>query len=139
MRTRGAVILLAVLMLSCTSEHPPVEDLTTNQPVPNYRMQSIAGTRDGDRLAAQATFSDGRQTLTLDLRFAVGSPTRLESGNWTWPRDGRTLAGVVTERSITFLGGQNGPPSLGARLDLLAAGVPKYRVTIPLTELKPRR
>ena len=36
-----------------------------------------------------------------------------------------------------FLGGQDGPPSIGGSFDLLdPAGVGKYRVTIPTTELK---
>ncbi len=36
-----------------------------------------------------------------------------------------------------FLGGQDGPPSLGGKFDLLnPAGIAVYRITIPTTELK---
>ena len=36
-----------------------------------------------------------------------------------------------------FLGGQDGPPSIGGRFDLLdLSGVAEYRITIPTSELK---
>jgi len=71
------------------------------------------------------------------MRFAIGAPTKLESGRWQWTRDGRLLSGTVAERSVMFLGGQDGPPSIGGRFDLRdAAGAAVYRITIPTTELK---
>lgn len=75
--------------------------------------------------------------LTLDLRFAIGSPTRLESGKWEWTRTGTRSEGEVSGRSVTFLGGQDGPPSIGGTFDLVsAAGAPLYRVNIPVSELR---
>jgi len=51
--------------------------------------------------------------------------------------DGRLTSGTVTEQSVMFLGGQDGPPSIGGRFDLLdPTGVAKYRITIPTTELR---
>ena len=38
-------------------------------------MQSVRGVRDGDQLAAQVLISDSSSILTLDLHFAIGSPT----------------------------------------------------------------
>jgi len=71
------------------------------------------------------------------MRFAVGSPTKLESGQWQWMRDGRLTQGAVAERSVMVLGGQDGPPSMGGRFDLLdRTGAAEYRITIPTTELK---
>jgi hypothetical protein len=36
-----------------------------------------------------------------------------------------------------FLGGQDGPPSIGGRFDLLdPTGAAEYRITVPTTELK---
>jgi hypothetical protein len=72
----------------------------------------------GDRLDAEATFGDGSSTLVLNMRFAIGAPTKLESGQWQWTGDGRLKTGTVTERSVMFLGGQDGPPSIGGRFDL---------------------
>jgi hypothetical protein len=71
------------------------------------------------------------------MRFAIGAPTRLESGRWEWTKDGRQESGTVAERSVMFLGGQDGPPSLGGRFDLLdSSGGAAYRITIPTQELK---
>ena len=116
---------------------PPVEDLSGRESLSSYVLAQMRGTRIGDRLDAEATFGDGSSTLSVGLRFAIGAPTRLESGRWQWTRDGRFMTGTVTERSIMFLGGQDGPPSVGGRFDLRdSTGVALYRITIPTTELK---
>ena len=116
---------------------PPVEDLSGRENLSSYTLGQVRGTRVGDRLDAEATFGDGLSTLTVDMRFAIGAPTKLESGRWQWTRDGRLLSGTVTERSVMFLGGQDGPPSIGGRFDLHdAEGTAAYRITIPTTELK---
>ncbi|MEO8050821.1 MAG: hypothetical protein ABI833_10430 [Acidobacteriota bacterium] len=102
-----------------------------------YSLTQVRGTRDGDRLDAEAKFGDGSSILTVKMRFNIGSPTKLNSGKWQWTRDGRLMSGTVAERSVMFLGGQDGPPSIGGRFDLLdQAGVSEYRITIPTTELK---
>jgi len=75
--------------------------------------------------------------LTIDMLFAIGSPTRLESGKWEWTRTGARSTGDLSARSVTFLGGQDGPPSIGGSFDLLdSARTPVYRVSIPVMELK---
>ena len=97
----------------------------------------MRGTRDGDHLDAEAAFTDGSSTISVKMSFTIGAPTKLKSGRWQWLRDGGLTSGIVTERSVMFLGGQDGPPSLGGRFDLLdPAGVAKYRITIPTTGLK---
>lgn len=116
-----------------------VQDLTSHEDLSAFTLHSIAGTRDGERLHAQAIFSDSSSILTVEMHFAVGSPTTLESGVWRWSRDGQMLSGRVASRSVTFLGGQDGPPSIGGTFDLLGAdGVARYRVNIPVTPLKTR-
>jgi hypothetical protein len=73
------------------------------------------------------------------MRFAIGPTTTLASGTWRWTRNNRELTGTVQGRSVTFLGGQDGPPSIGGTFDLLGPdGTALYRVTIPLSELKTR-
>jgi hypothetical protein len=94
----------------------------------------VHGIRDGDHLAAQVSITDITSVLTLDLHFAIGSPTTLESGKWTWSLPGEWLNGTVAARSVTFLGGQDGPPSIGGVFDLTGA-FSTYRVTLPLTAL----
>jgi hypothetical protein len=115
---------------------PPVEDLSGRENLSSYTLAQMRGTRVGDRLDAVATFSNGSSTLTLEMRFAIGAPTKLVSGRWQWTRDGGLFSGTVAERSVMFLGGQDGPPSIGGRFDLRdATGAAAYRVTVPTAEL----
>jgi hypothetical protein len=125
-------------MAACA--RPPqltVEDLSGHENLSSYALTQVRGTRAGDRLDTEATFGDGSSTLTVDMRFAIGAPTKLASGRWQWTRDGRLMSGTVTERSVMFLGGQDGPPSVGGRFDLHdLTGASVYRITIPTTELR---
>ena len=127
-----------VFMAACARPpRQPIEDLNGRENLSSYRLRQVRGTRIGDRLDAEATFGDGSSNLTVEMRFLIGAPTKLESGHWQWTRDGRLLNGTVAERSVMFLGGQDGPPSLGGRFDLHdSAGAAAYRITIPTTELK---
>jgi hypothetical protein len=136
----GPVILVLILCIAGCARppaRPPVEDLSGHDNLTAYRLAQVRGTRDGDRLKAEATFADGASALVVAMQFAIGSPTTLSAGTWQWTRDGSVAQGTVAARSVMFLGGQDGPPSIGGRFDLLDAnGAAKYRVTIPTTELK---
>jgi hypothetical protein len=116
-----------------------VQDLAGHEDLGLFKLQSMAGVRDGDRLRAQAMFSDSSSILTVEMHFAIGSPTTLESGTWRWMRKGQLLSGTVASRSVTFLGGQDGPPSIGGSFDLLGSdSTARFRVRIPVTPLKTR-
>jgi len=120
-------------------KHPAIEDLTAQEDLSLFKLHSLRGTRDGDRLQAQAVFSNSSSILVLEMHFAIGSPTKLESGTWRWTRDSQKLGGNIGARSVTFLGGQDGPPSIGGTYDLLDQdSSPRYRVTIPTTALPER-
>ena len=127
-----AVVTL-VLLAGCGREpDKPVEDLGGGNDVSRFALTSLHGTRDGDLLAVRALFGDGMSEIRLDLRFRIAVPTRLESGTWR----GLSGEGRVRERSVTFLGGQSGAPSVGGRFDLLNPDdSPRYRVTIPVQPL----
>jgi hypothetical protein len=128
---------IAVFLVACAAPKPPVEDLSGHENLSSYKLAQVLGTRNGDRLDTEAAFSDGSSTLTVDMSFMVGTPTRLNSGRWRWVRDSRVENGTVAERSVTFLGGQDGPPSIGGRFDLNGpSGAAEYRITIPTMELK---
>lgn len=136
-RLLGCVCL--VLAACGSAKAPAVQDLTRGENLALFKLGSLRGTRDGDRLEAQAMFTDSSSMLTIDMLFAVGTPTTLQSGAWKWTRNNRLMTGKVAGRSVTFLGGQDGPPSIGGTFDLLGpGGAAEYRVTIPLTELKTR-
>ncbi|MBK5295232.1 MAG: hypothetical protein JJE04_26595 [Acidobacteriia bacterium] len=138
MDLRSPIVAVACIMIlhACARQPAkPVEDLGGGQDVSQFTLTSLKGTRNGDRLDLKAVYSDGSGHMTVELHFRVTPPTRLESGTWT----GLGNEGSVRERSSTFLGGQNGPPSIGGRFDLLAPdGQPLYRVTIPLQPLTDR-
>jgi hypothetical protein len=135
MHRRGVLILCAALASCAPSERRPLQDLSGHQDFYHFTLQSVHGVRDGDRMAVQVLISDSSSFLTLDLHFAIGSPTTLQSGDWRWSRPGRLLNGTISARSVTFLGGQDGPPSIGGTFDLAGASGALYRVTIPLTVL----
>lgn len=125
-----------MLLAACVRQPAkPVEDLGAGQDVSRFVLTSLKGTRDGDRLDVQAIYGDSPRHITVLLHFRVTPPSRLESGAWS----GLTREGTIRERSLTFLGGQSGPPSIGGRFDLVAPdGQMLYRITIPLQELKRR-
>jgi hypothetical protein len=96
-------------------------------------LESLTGVRDGDQLRAQAVYGGPDARLEVQMQFLVTPPTRLSSGTWT----GLGASGTVNQKSVTFLGGQNGPPSLGGRFDLVTSdGRALYRITIPTQELR---
>jgi hypothetical protein len=118
-------------------KRPAVQDLSGRENLSLFTLQAMRGTRDGDRLQTLATFSDSSSILTVEMRFAIGSPTRIESGTWRWSRNNQLQTGTVAARSVTFLGGQDGPPSIGGSYDLVGGdGAALYRIAIPVSELK---
>ncbi len=141
-RSSPLVLTWGLLLLAACGEpkRAAVQDLASHdETLSSFTLHSVAGTRDGDQLHAQAIFSDSSSILTVEMHFAIGSPTTLESGAWRWSRSGRLLTGAVASRSVTFLGGQDGPPSIGGTFDLLGSdGLARYRVNIPVTQLKTR-
>lgn len=127
-------IAVFLLLASCSgAKHALVEDLNQREDFGLMRVGSARGIRDGDRLSAQLLITDSSNILTMDLHFLVTPPTHLESGSWTFSRG---TGGRVEARSITFLGGQSGPPSLGGTFDLLdPQGKTRFRVHLPTTLL----
>ncbi len=141
MKFRPALFsLVLVLIAGCSGPKPAgVQDLSGSEDLSFFKLATIGGTRDGDQLPVKALFTDSSSMLNLDLRFRIGTPTALENGTWRWSRSGRLQQGTVTARSVTFLGGQNGPPSIGGTFELLESGVPRYKVVIPTTVLADSR
>ena len=136
MRRNVLALVLLLLLCACSrADRRPLQDLSGHEDLSRFTVQTVRGVRDGDRLAAQVLISDSSSIMTLDLHFAIGSPTALQSGNWRWSRPGRFLNGTVSARSVTFLGGQDGPPSIGGTFDLSAVDGSIFRVTLPLTVL----
>jgi hypothetical protein len=128
-----------VLLLSCGAQkHPPLEDLSHREDLSFFKLDSITGTRDGDRLDTQAIYTDSSSILDVEMHFEIGMPTRLSAGTWRWTRNNTVTNGTVAQHDISFLGGQSGAPSLGGAFDLLQDGAARYRIHLPLIELKTR-
>jgi hypothetical protein len=128
-----ALVSLVILTGCGSRSSKPVEALVGTRDVSTIALTSLYGSRDGERLAVRASYGDGSANLQVDLQFNVTPPARLTSGTWA----GLGGKGVVRERSVTFLGGQSGAPSVGGRFDLIGPdGQALYRITIPLQELK---
>ncbi|HYO84313.1 MAG TPA: hypothetical protein VES20_23105 [Bryobacteraceae bacterium] len=132
-RTPAFAAVSALLFTACGSQQmKPVEDLSGTRNAAGFALTSLKGTRDGERLAVQAVYGDGSRGLRVHLRFKLTPQPKLELGTWA----GLAGEGRVQERSVTFLGGQSGPPSIGGRFDLIGSGdTAMYRVTIPLQPL----
>jgi hypothetical protein len=129
-------LALAALLAGCSpAKRPAVEDLRGREELSALQLGAIRGTRDGERLGVEAMFTGSAAPLTIQMTFVVGSPTTLRAGAWQWKHS----KGTVAARSLTFLGGQDGPPSIGGTFDLLGPdGAPWYRVRIPVSVLKTR-
>jgi hypothetical protein len=136
LQASNAGVLIFLLLAGCSHrEKPPLENLGGRQNLSYMNIQSVRGVRDGDRLAVQVLISDSSSVMTVDLHFAIGSPTTLASGTWRWSLPQDLVEGTVSARSVTFLGGQDGPPSIGGTFDLNAPAHPTYRLNLPLTVL----
>jgi hypothetical protein len=136
-RAALAVASLIIVLAACGAEpRDPVERIGGTHDVSAFTLRSLEGGRDGERLDVQAVYGDGTDTLLVRLRFDVTPPARLTSGTWT----GLAGEGTVRERSVTFLGGQSGAPSIGGRFDLSGPDDrPLYGISIPLQTLQQRR
>ena len=128
-----------LFLLNCQNPQEfAIQDLTKQATLSNFRMISLTGTRDGDRMPVQIVIQSPSAELHLDLLFRIGVPTHLELGRYTWKSQAEYLEGRVRERSVTFLGGQSDNPNLGGVFELLSGkGNPLYKVTLPTSEVVP--
>ena len=134
----SAIVLAIMALAGCgAAKGPLLTDLGNGQNLTFFKLDSLRGTRDGDRLDARALFTDTSAMVTLNLHFEITPTARLTVGTWESNRGNRRSSGNVNAKSVDFLGGQSGPPSIGGTYELVnAQGVPEYRVRIPMTELK---
>jgi hypothetical protein len=141
MRALVPIACSLILLTGCRApDGPSIEDLASGRKLSAYKMGALRGARDGDQLAAQAMFSDSSFTLRMDMHFRIGSPATLEFGTWQWARNNKLSSGSIAARSVDFLGGQDGPPSIGGKFDLLGPeGKPVYLVSIPVTPMSRAR
>jgi hypothetical protein len=140
------VALLAALLVGSgygcgggAGSKPLIEDLRSGSELSFFQLTSMRGVRDGERLSVQAMLSDTSSMLQLEMQFVIAAPSAdLQSGSWQWNRGNQLEKGSVSATSVTFLGGQSGPPSLGGTFELRdEGGAALYRVNLPTRELQP--
>src|SRR5260370_29811248 len=67
---RAPLCCVAVFLWACaTPPKPPVEDLSGRENLSSFTLAQLRGTRNGDRLDAEAMFEDGSSTLTVRHAF----------------------------------------------------------------------
>lgn len=135
----SAVVLASILFAACQSgSKPMIQRIRDGQDLTSYRLRSVAGARDGDRLRAEVVFAANNSSLLrMDLLFRIGVPTRLEDGKYHWDQGNQATQGNVTAKSVTFLGGQSGRPSIGGVFELQSSDVSLYEIRLPAHELAP--
>jgi hypothetical protein len=141
-RVVRAIVLLALTavlaLVGCQTHKLSIRRTRDGQELGTYRLRSLTGIRDGDKLLSEAVMGDDLGTLTMQMKFQVGVPTRLESGNYTWlKKDAPQIRGTIRADAVTFQGGQDGPPSLGGAFQLINNDVPLYEVRMPSTRMEP--
>ena len=129
-----SITLLLVLFGCANSDYrfDKLEDgKTTSLPL---KFDSLYGARDGDIVTAEAKFSAGGDSATMNVRLHLVPPAEFVSGSYRMTVGGRTIEGIVECLSLDYQGGQNSVPSMGGRFVLK----PDYRVTFPSTPIKRR-
>jgi len=134
---RLAVPVAAILaFLACQDAKLTIKRTRDGQELSSYHLRSMTGTRDGDKLLSEMVIADNSGTLTMRMRFLIGVPIRLETGDYVWQRTGAPqIQGTIRAQAVTFQGGQDGPPSLGGSFQLIADDLPLYDVRVPSTRL----
>jgi hypothetical protein len=134
---RKATLALILTLAGCQSQKLSIRRTRDGQELTAYRLRSLTGIRDGEKLFSEAVLADDTGTLTMQMRFQIGVPPRLETGKYVWQRkDSPQTQGSVRANAITFLGGQDEPPSLGGAFELISDDVSLYDVRIPPTRVQ---
>ena len=138
-RASAIAVLLFAMTSGCASKEAHIERIDGGQAIPlSLKLESMAGTRDGESVTAAPLFTDGTDSLRMDLHVSLGPPITFASGTYRADRGGRTTEGPVICDSLSFLGGQTALPSVGGIFRLQdSTGQTVYRVSLPATQTTP--
>src|SRR5579884_3807566 len=105
------VLLVAMLSSACGQQEYRVERIEADQSVRlPMKFESMAGVRDGESVTALPVFTNGMDTIKMDLHIRLGPPITFVSGSYHATLEGHTSEGPVVADSLSFLGGQNALP-----------------------------
>jgi hypothetical protein len=133
-RAATFAIALVLTLSGCQNNRLVIRRNRDGQQLRDYRVRSLTGIRDADKLGCELVVADNQDTLTMQMKFQIGVPPRLETGTYVWQRkDAPVIKGTVKADAVTFQGNQNGPPSLGGTFELVSNDVDLYQVKVPAT------
>lgn len=135
---RGLALAVAALALSGCQDTSKltIRRNRDGQQLKEYRLRSLTGIRDGDKLGCELVVADRQDILTMQMRFQIAAVPRLETGSYVWQRkDAPEIKGSVKADAITFQGNQDGPPSIGGTFQLVSDDVDLYQVKVPATPM----
>lgn len=132
-----SVVVATMLLTACgRPQSPRLERIADQTELPAHALRSLTGYGDADVLHTKVILAADSSMLTLDLRFRIGVPTRLDEGSYLWQQTDTVLRGPVEQVSATFLGGQSGRASIGGTFDLLSPdGKRLFKVRIPVRQV----
>ena len=121
----------------CANKEARVERIDGGQAIPlSLKLESMSGTRDGESVTAAPLFSNGVDSVRMDLDLRLGPPITFVSGSYRADVGGHTSEGPVICDSLSFQGGQTALPSVGGLFRLQDSdGHTVYRVSLPSTQI----
>jgi hypothetical protein len=130
-----ALLFITVVIAGCSSTEYRVDRLeggmATALPL---RFDFLRGVRDGESVVAEAQFSNGSDSVELQIALHLGPPAQFTSGTYRATIGSSSSTGGVSCPSLTYLGGQGTPPSIGGIFELNDdRGQPVFRVRMPAT------
>jgi hypothetical protein len=132
--------LFALLLISgCANPRFRFEQIDRDPPVVlPLSFDGFYGLRDGATVNAEARFSGGNDSVTMNVVLFLRPPAEFQSGRYQGIIDGKMISGSVECLSLSFQGGQTALPAVGGIFVLKRENSPSYRVTIPAAQLARR-
>ena len=132
-------VLLFAMTSGCANKEARVERIDGSQAVAvPLKLESMAGTRDGESVTAVPFFTNGADSVRMDLQVRLGPPISFVSGTYRADVGGHMNEGPVICDSLSFQGGQTALPSVGGVFRLQDSnGHTVYRVSLPATQTTP--
>src|SRR5689334_22993870 len=96
-----AAIALLLPACGCQTGKLSIRRTRDGQQLKDYRVKALTGIRDGDKLGCELVVVDNEGTLTMQMKFQIGVPPRLETGTYIWQRkDAPLIQGNVKAEAV---------------------------------------
>ena len=132
------LLLMSLIAMGCGGEEGAVFEASGKdwQPAP-LDIVSIDGVRDGEKIRVTYLYGGaGDAVLEMELVVVVDPRPSLDTGSWFYRGPTGQAEGTVAPKSLKFLGGQGGAPSVGGTFILNDGGKPRFKVVLPPTPVR---